>query len=51
MNEMFSKKIMDMLSKMDEKDLKANLDKVSQVLGNTNADELMKKLKDENIIK
>ena len=31
MNEMFSKKIMDMLSKMDEKDLKANLDKVSQM--------------------
>ena len=50
MNEMFSKKIMDMISKMDEKQLKANLDKVSQVLGNTNSDELMKKLKDEKII-
>ena len=50
MNEMFSKKIMDMISKMDEKELKANLDKVSQVLGNTNSDELMKKLKNEKII-
>jgi len=50
MNEMFSKKILDMISKMDKKELKANLDKVSQVLGNTNSDELMKKLKDEKII-
>jgi len=50
MNEMFSKKILDIILKKNKKELKANLDKVSQVLGNTNSDELMKKLKDEKII-
>ena len=51
MDEKFVKKILDMVSNMKEDELRKNLEKVSQVMGNTNADELMKKLKDNNIRK
>ena len=51
MDEKFVKKILDMVSNMKEDELRKNLEKVSQVMGNTNPDELMKKLKDNNIRK
>ncbi len=37
-------KLMDMISKMDKKELENGLEKASKVLGIKNKDELMKKL-------
>ncbi len=51
MDEKVVKKILDMVSNMKEDELRKNLEKVSKVMGNTNADELMQKLKDNNIRK
>ena len=43
--------MLDMISNMSEDELRQNLQKVSQVLGNnTTPDMLMQKLKDANII-
>ncbi len=51
MNEAFTKKILEMISNMKEDELKQNLEKVSKVLGNTDTEKLVQKLKDEDIIK
>lgn len=51
MNKMVNKKMLDMISNMSEEELKQNLVKVSQALGNdTTPDMLMQKLKDAKII-
>lgn len=51
MDKIVNKKMLDMISNMSEEDLRQNLQKVSQVLGNnTTPDMLMQKLKDANII-
>ena len=51
MDENSIKKMLDIVSNMKEDELKKNLEKVSKVMGNTTADELMQKLKDNNIRK
>lgn len=51
MDKIVNKKMLDMISNMSEDELRQNLQKVSQVLGNnTTPDMLMQKLKDANII-
>lgn len=51
MDKIVNKKMLDMISNMNEDELRQNLQKVSQVLGNnTTPDMLMQKLKDANII-
>lgn len=51
MNKMVNKKMLDMISNMSEEELRQNLAKVSQALGNnTTPDMLMQKLKDAKII-
>lgn len=52
MDKLVSKKMLDMISNMNEDELRQNLQKVSQILGNnTTPDMLMQKLKDANIVK
>ncbi len=51
MDKMVNKKMLDMISNMSEEELRQNLQKVSQVLGNnTTPDMLMQKLKDAKIV-
>ena len=45
MNNVDVNKLMEMLSKMDKKDLEKGLAQAAQVLGNGNKDEILKKLK------
>lgn len=44
MNNMDMNKLMNMISKMDKKDLEEGLAKASQFLNNNNKDEILKKL-------
>ena len=48
MNNVDINKLMSMLSKMDKKDLEKGLNQVSQMLGNSNKEELLKKLGNMN---
>jgi len=43
MNDIDMNKLMEMLSKMDKKDIEKGLEKASKMLGAKNSDELMKK--------
>lgn len=45
MNNVDVNKLMEMLSKMDKKDLEKGLAQAAQVLGNGNKEEILKKLK------
>lgn len=47
MNNIDMNKLMEMLSKMDKKDLEKGLAQASQILGNKNKEELLKKLKNQ----
>ncbi len=44
MNDIDMQKLMDMLSKMDKKDLEKGLSQASQILNSSNKDEILKKL-------
>ena len=44
MNNIDMKKLMEMLSKMDKKELEKGLTQAANILNNTNKDELLKKL-------
>ena len=44
MNDADMRKIMEMLSKMDKKDLEKGISQASQILNSTNKDEILKKL-------
>jgi len=41
-------KLMNMLSKMDKKDLESGLSKVNQILGTKDADKIINQIKNEN---
>lgn len=47
MNNIDMNKLMEMLSKMDKKDLKKGLEQAAHVLNNGNKDDLLKKLKNQ----
>lgn len=52
MSKMITPEMLNMISNMSEEQLRQNLQKVSQVLGNnTTPDMLLQKLKDANIVK
>ncbi len=44
-NDIDMSKLMEMLSKMDKKDIEKGLERASKVLGVKNTDEIMKKIK------
>lgn len=44
MNDADMRKLMEMLSKMDKKDLEKGISQVSQILNSTSKDEILKKL-------
>ena len=44
MNDLDMKRLMEMLSKMDKKDLEKGISQASQILNSTSKDEILKKL-------
>ena len=44
MNDLDMKRLMEILSKMDKKDLEKGISQVSQILNSTSKDEILKKL-------